>query len=334
MIKVAIVGFGGIAQAAHMPGYVELEKEGKAKLVAVCDVDPTRFDAKLEINLASATDTLPDTVKRYTDWQEMLDNEEIDMVDLCVPTFLHADLTVALLERGVNVLCEKPMSLSSTDCRRMCEAAKNSGKQLMIGQCIRFCDHYTYLKEAVADGRFGKVKGGIFRRLSTPPVWGWENWFMDYDRSHGCVLDLHIHDVDFAQYAFGLPMTVSCTTADITSGRDIAHSTLHYNDFALTVIGDWSQEGLPFTAEYRIAFEKATVDYSNDKVTVYPRGGEAFSPELDNTSFYVKEIRYFVDSLETGAENTKNKPESAAASVGLIEALCTSADNDGQPVTI
>ena len=332
MIKVAILGFGGIAQSAHLPAYVELEKEGKAKLVAVCDIDPARFDTKLSINLAEAKDTLPESVHRYTDWHEMIKIEEIDMVDICLPTFLHADTAIELLNGGYHVLSEKPMSLCYEDCLRMCKAAETSGNRLMIGQCIRFCDQYTFLKDAVEDGRFGKIKTGLFRRMSRPPIWGWDNWFMDYERAHGCVLDMHIHDIDFIQYTLGLPQAVSCTTQDIYSRRDIAHTKLHYPDFAISVIGDWSQEGLPFTADYRVAFENATVDYKDDKVTVYPRDGEPYSPELDNTSFYSKEIRYFVDMLQNGTENIINRSESAALSVKLVEELCKSADLNGQVV--
>ncbi len=334
MIKVAIIGFGGIAQSAHLPAYLKLEKEDKARLVAVCDIDPKRFEGKTSINLGESDNVLPATTHLYTNYEEMLQNEEIDMIDICVPTFLHAKTAIEMLERGYHVLSEKPMSLCYEDCTRMCEAAKKSGKQLMIGQCIRFCDEYTYIKDAFEDGRFGKVKTGRFRRLSEPPYWGWDNWFMDYNRSHGCILDLHIHDIDFIQYAFGMPKAVSCNTVDITSGRDVAHSTLHYDDFVLTAVGDWSLEKMPFTADFTIAFEKATVEYANWKLTVYPRGGEAFSPEMDPTGFHTKEICAFVDMLENGTENTVNLPESAAKSVWLVEKLCESADNGGQVIKL
>ena len=211
----------------------------------------------------------------------------------------------------------------------MINAAEKSGKKLMIGQCLRFSNKYNYLKKVISENTFGKVKSGVFRRLSSPPVWGWDNWFMDYNRSHGCILDMHIHDIDMIRYLFGEPESVSCFTQDIYSGKDIAHSTLSYSDFSMLAIGDWSQEGLPFTADYRVAFEKATIDYSDGTVTVYPRGGNPFKPELEDEDFYYNEIEFFVENISSGEANTTNSPESAAMSVKLINALIASAENNG-----
>ncbi|MBQ3133727.1 MAG: Gfo/Idh/MocA family oxidoreductase [Clostridia bacterium] len=330
MIQVAIIGFGGIAKTAHLPVYQALEKEGKVKLVAVCDVNPDRFTENMEINIGGGEEGLSEDVARYTDWREMVEKENFDMVDLCVPTFLHADLAVEMLERGYHVLSEKPMSLTYDDCLVMCRTADEVDRRLMVGQCLRFGNEYRYLKEVIEHRTFGKVLSGTFRRMSGPPVWGWDNWFMDESRSGGCVLDMHIHDVDMSRYLFGEPVAVSCVTQEVYGTRDIAHSRLFYDGFSMLIVGDWSQEGLPFTCDYRVAFEKATVDFANGKITVYPRGGEAYTPEWEANNFYEAEIKYFVDMLENGNENTANPPESAAESVRLIRALCASADAGGQ----
>ncbi|MBR4072676.1 MAG: Gfo/Idh/MocA family oxidoreductase, partial [Clostridia bacterium] len=179
MIKVAMIGFGGIAQAAHLPAYINLEKQGKAKLVAICDIDEKRFTAKMEINIGGAETSVGEEIKKYTDWREMLKKEDVDMVDICLPTFLHADTAIEALNMGYHVLSEKPMSLCYEDCLRMCDAAKKADKKLMIGQCLRFGDDYNFLKEAIENNTFGKVLSGTFRRMSGPPIWGWDNWFMD-----------------------------------------------------------------------------------------------------------------------------------------------------------
>lgn len=330
MIRVAILGFGGIAQAAHLPAYQKLEKEGKAKLVAVCDIDPARFEGNMEINIGGGDAALSDGVGKYTDWKEMVEKETFDMVDICVPTYLHADMAIEMLNRGYHVLSEKPMSLCYEDCLRMCEAARSADRRLMIGQCLRFGNEYAFLKDAIENNTFGKAVTGMFRRMSGPPIWGWDNWFMDYERSHGCVLDMHIHDVDMVRHLFGEPEAVSCNTQDIYSRRDVAHTQLYYPEHTMLVIGDWSQQGLPFTCDYRVAFEKATVDFAAGQITVYPREGEAYTPDWQPNNFYESEIEYFVDMLESGAANTLNPPESAARSVKLIAALCESADKKGE----
>ena len=329
MTKVAIIGFGGIAKAVHLASYLKLEKDGKVNLVAVCDICPESFEEKAEINIGGADLGISEKVNKYTDWREMLKNEKVDIVDICLPSYLHSDTACEAIKAGYHVLCEKPMSLSYGNCLKMIEAANQSGKKLMIGQCLRFSTNYNYLKKVISDNTFGKVKGGVFRRQSCPPVWGWDNWFMDYNRSHGCILDMHIHDIDMIRYLFGEPESVSCFTQDIYSGKDIAHSTLSYSDFSMLAIGDWSQEGLPFTADYRVAFEKATIDYSDGTVTVYPRGGNPFKPELEDEDFYYNEIEFFVENISSGEANTTNSPESAAMSVKLINALIASAENNG-----
>ena len=330
MIKAAFIGFGSIAHVAHLPAYLELEKEGKVKLVAVCDVREDQFAAQeMQNNMSSSSCAIGADVHTYTDWQEMLQKEDIDMVDICVPTFLHADIATKVLKAGHNVLCEKPMSYTYSLCEQMIAAAKESGKQLMIGQCLRFSAHYNYLKKLVDEGTYGKVLGGVFHRLSAPPTWGWENWYMDYTKAQGAITDLHIHDIDMIRYLFGEPQAVSCNTMDICSKKDSAFSTLYYDGFTMHAVGDWSLEGMPFAADFRVSFEKATVAFAGGEITVYPRGGEAFVAPVTDGSFYTNEIRFFVEHLLSGEENTVNSPESAAGTIRLIEALIASSDNGG-----
>ncbi len=330
MVRVALIGFGGIAKTSHLGSYLTLEKEGKVKLVSVCDIDPKRFEEKLQLNIGTSDIELDDSVTKYTDWREMLANEEVDLVDICLPTFLHAETTVEVLNMNYNVLCEKPMSLFYEDCCKMVEAAKKSGKKLMIGQCLRFSNKYNYLKKLVADKTYGEVKSAVFHRFSGPPVWGWENWFMNYDRSHGCINDMHIHDIDIIRAIFGEPESVSCCSQDVYAPKDIAHSTLLYPGFSVLAMGDWSKEGMPFSAEFCVGFENATVQLANDTITIYPRGGEAFVADIEPDDFYFSEIKFFVENIESGEENTVNTPESAATSVKLIETLIESSNNNGK----
>jgi predicted dehydrogenase len=108
MLRVALIGFGGIAQSSHLPAYRNLQERGKVKLVAACDIDPKRFSTKMEINIGSAEDEEQMDFNKYSNWEEMLAQEEVDMVDICLPTFLHAEIAIELLNRGYNVLCSSP----------------------------------------------------------------------------------------------------------------------------------------------------------------------------------------------------------------------------------
>lgn len=331
MLKICILGYGGIART-HKAGYKsELEDKGIGKLVAVCDIDAARFDAKIDINLSS-DDGSAKEFNTYTDLDEMLEKEQPDIVSITLPTFLHKEKAIYIMKKGFNVFCEKPMSLCYSDCLEMLAAAKECGRKLMIGQCLHFFPEYEYLKEVIADGRFGRVRSGYMSRLSGPPIWGWNNWYMDTVNSGGCLLDMHIHDVDFARYALGEPKKVSCISKSGYSGYESAFTTLYYDDFAVTAIGDWSLKGFDFEASFRFAFEKATVLWKDGKLTVYPTEDKKYEVELKAQNGYGAEVAYFADVIMNGKENTKNNPESAALSIKLAETLRKSADLGGEIV--
>lgn len=332
MIRVAMIGFGGIANAAHFPPYKKLESEGKARLVAVCDIDEARFHGKAKINIGESAEGLEKSFTPYTDWRKMLAAETVDMVDICLPTFLHAEVATEVLSMGYPVLSEKPMALNFAECQKMLEASQKSGKKLMIGQCLRFSNNYNFLKKAIEENTFGKLRTGIFRRFSAPPLWGWQNWYMDIQKSGGALQDLHIHDVDMIRYLLGEPQAVSCDTTDFYSGDDVVYSRLFYKDATVLAIGDWSREGCDFKADFTVSFEKATVTLGKEGVMVYPRGGAAYKAEVEGNDFYEAEIRYFAQLLENGGDNTENPPESAAMTIKLIETLRESARRGGEKI--
>ena len=331
MLKAAIIGFGGIAQS-HKNGYIKLEQEGKVKLVAACDIRKEAFEKIAEINLKSDITQKAD-FNCYTDLEEMLAKESIDFVDICVPTFLHKDLSVKMLNKGYNVLCEKPMALNSEDCKVMLEAEKKSGKHFMIAQCLRFFPGYEYLKECIDDRRYGKVISGFFQRLSPPPTWGWENWFMDGQKSGGCITDLHIHDIDMIRYLFGEPEAVSCRATSTISCYDTVQTALYYGGLPIMAIGDWTLANIPFAASYRVGFEKATLVFEKKNVTVYPKdGSEAYIPPISGYDGYTGEIAYFCDIIEGKVKNEKNPASSAATTIRLIDVLRQSADRNGEKI--
>ena len=332
MLKGGLIGFGGIARA-HRKGYLNLEKLGKASLVAACDINPDAFQRKIKINIDEGSVKAAEHIHFYTDVDEMLRGESLDFIDICVPSFLHSKITVDMLRRGYPVLCEKPMALTSRDCDEMIRASEESGKALMIGQCLRFHPAYNFVKDAIDGNRFGKLVSAFFSRISAPPVWGWENWFMTPERSGGCITDLHIHDVDMIRYLFGEPETVSCHASTSVCLHDTVHTAFGYGSVPVTAIGDWALSGIPFSASYRISFEQATVVYEQDTVTVYPKDGSAAYPvSLDHVSAYEGEISYFCDVVTGAVKNTRNPATSAATTIRLIEHMRQSADAAGERI--
>lgn len=332
MLKAALIGFGGIAKA-HRKGYANLKKQGIVQLVCACDIDPKAFSRKVTINIDEGTTELEESIAFYTDLDQMLAEQEFDFADICAPTYVHAELAQKLLRRGYHVLSEKPMALHFSDCEAMMQAAEESGKELMIGQCLRFDPGYGYLKAAVEDGRFGAVQGAFFNRISPPPVWGYQNWFMNPELSGGCLTDMHIHDVDMARYLFGEPQAVSCCASTTVCLHDAVHTSFRYDSFPVTAVGDWTQDGIRFVAGFRVNFEKATLVQEKGVLTVYPKdGSEKQEISLPKVSGYEGEIAYFCDVITGKTANLKNPASSAANTIRLIECMRESADNGGKIV--
>ena len=334
MLKAALIGFGGIAKA-HRKAYANLKKQGVAQLVCACDIDPDAFSRKVTINIDAGATELEESIAFYTDLDRMLAEQTFDFVDICAPTYVHAELSKKLLRAGYHVMCEKPMALSFVDCTEMMRAATEEGRELMIGQCLRFDPKYEYLKAAVEDGRFGAVQSAFFSRLSAPPVWGYQNWFMNPDLSGGCLTDMHIHDVDMVRYLFGEPQAVSCHASSPICRHDAVHTTFFCGDIPVTAIGDWTQTGIRFTAGYRVGFETATLILEGGVLTVYPKdGGEKYEVETEKVSGYQGEIAYFCDVITGKSENLKNPASSAAKTIRLIECMRESVENGGKAVSV
>lgn len=335
-VKVAIIGFGGIARA-HNAGYKLLAKEGApVKLVAVCDIDLSAFNSQLSINIDTGDGGLMSDIHTYTSVDELIEKEDFDMADICLPSFLHKEFAVKLLKAGKHVLSEKPMALSSEQCEEMLKAQAETGKRFMIGQCLRFNSVYSYLKDCVESGVFGKAKHLFMERLSAQPRWGFEHWFENTERCGGCILDMHIHDVDMARYLFGEPKAVSSWTLDADVKWAVENTRLYYDDVMVVINGSWDESrSTKFKSPFRARFEKASVIYENGVLTVYPDEGEPFKPELPETNHMAEEIRFLAGLiLDPDARNEKNPPESACATVKLIEKLRESAAKNGEIVTL
>jgi len=334
MLKAAIIGFGSISRS-HRKEYLKLEALGKVKLTCAYDVDPEAFARVVKNNLENPSKALPEHLQYYTDLDEMLSKEEIDFVDICVPTYWHREMAVKLLTRGYHVLCEKPMALCYDDCVAMIQAAKDAKKELMVGQCLRFYPAFDAIKSMVEEQRYGALQGAFFTRLSSLPTWGWKNWFADPALSGGGVTDFLIHDVDMIRYLFGEPDAVSGRGVSPFSLYDAVHASLYYQSVPITAIADWTRVGVPFSASCSINFEQATVLFDGQTLTVaHKEDGRNEIIPLSDESGYFGEISYFCDVIEGKTKNIKNPPQSAALSVKLVGEICKSADESGSIIKI
>ena len=314
MLKVALVGVGGIS-GAHIPVW---DAMGDAELIALCDIRPEQMNKY-------------DDKRRYTDFEEMLEKERIDILDICLPTYLHADYSVKAMEKGINVICEKPISLKHEDVARVYDAAKMNNVKFMIAQVLRFWPEYEVVKKLYDEKTYGKLLSGSMSRLGCYPSWSWDGWMMDEKRSGLVPFDLHIHDLDFMVYAFGKPKNVTDFRAK-RPDQDYISAVYEFNGFHITSEASWYASLYPFTAKFLFQFENAVVAFENGKMTVYERGGKVFSPisesdsdtgeiGLPSSNAYANEINYFAECVKSGKNPDKVKPEELETVIDILNNL-------------
>ncbi|MBQ4641163.1 MAG: Gfo/Idh/MocA family oxidoreductase [Oscillospiraceae bacterium] len=329
MLKFAIVGLGGLGKS-HLTFYFNVKKHKDVELVALCDIDPEQLQKKVELNIGTAT--VPVDLSQYhlyTDMDEMLEKESLDFIITAVPTYLHAELAVKAMDKGIHVFSEKPMALNLEQCQSMVDAAKRNNVKLQIGQCIRFSPQYQCLRDLVRSGKYGKVIRAEFTRISAAPLWSWNNWFMNFDMSGGAVLDLHVHDVDFVQWTFGMPKSVMSMASHYESGFDAITSNYGYDGFYVTTMTDWSlAPGYPFTTSGIVSCEGATIVLSQDEhacVSVFERGVNDGKSNIHHIptynegdlNYYELEMIEFIDCIEKKRDSDIISAESTMDSIRL-----------------
>ena len=190
IVKVGIIGCGGIANGKHMPS---LAKVPNVQMVAFCDIIPERAEK------AKAKFGTPDA-KTYTDYKELLADKEIEVVHVLTPNREHADITIDALYAGKHVMCEKPMAKTAADAKRMLDAAKATGKKLTIGYQHRQKPQSIYAKKYIDSGAIGEIYYAnclAIRRRGTP------NWgvFLDEEaQGGGPIIDIATHSLDLTLY--------------------------------------------------------------------------------------------------------------------------------------
>ena len=198
-IRIAVIGCGSIAKYRHL---IEYNNNTQVEIVAVCDINEARVKETAEKYRAKA----------YTSYKILLASENIDAVSVCLPNYLHAPVSIAALNAGAHVLCEKPMATSREEAEQMIEAARRSNKKLMIGHNQRFVSSHQKAKRLIEQGEVGKIYS--FRTSfghGGPEGWsaeGADSWFFKKDQAFiGAMGDLGVHKADLLRYLLGEEFT-------------------------------------------------------------------------------------------------------------------------------
>lgn len=324
MIKVGLIGCGFMG-GMHAACYKALENLG-VQVTAVADVRAQYAD-ELAAKSGAAV---------YATGMELIEKADVDVVDVCLPTHLHVSHAVAAMRAGRDVFVEKPICISDEEMALIQKVKDETGRKVQVGQVIRLWTEYVWLKQTADSGKYGRILAANFKRLSALPTWASEGWLMQPELSGGVAVDMHVHDVDYVRYLMGEPDRVQAQAYRDEAGL-IQNITALYGygrDVSVCIEAGWNYPAsFPFTAEYRVKFEKATVVLKGGVLTVYPNEGEPFTPELpqeyqgDNDiggnisslGGYYNELKYFIEGIKGEHPLTVATVEEAVKSVRLVK---------------
>lgn len=292
----------------HYLAWKQLARQMDLEVVAIADCRKELLD--------KAAKHFPNA-KTYEFGMDLIKNEELDIADICLPSYMHADHAIAAMEKGMNVFSEKPVCLSKEDGKRLLETEKRTGVKAMVGQVIRSWPEYLYLKKVYEEKKLGKLKSIVMQRTSNNVLWGFDNWFQDEERSGSVVLDLHVHDLDFLRYMLGEPDRFDVRATAFESGMiNQIITTYEFGNVFVTTEGMWDvSTAVPFEASFHACFEEGSVFYNGNKeetLTVYKKDGTKEVPDLSaefneksneaginisDLGPYHAELKYFAECL-------------------------------------
>ncbi len=331
-VRVGVAGLGFMG-ATHIAAYQAAAKAGfPCKLVAVADRKASRRRGELwdvggnAVSDVSAQQLAFDAsqVRGHETADALINDPDIDLISICTRTDTHVDLAVRAMQAGKHVLVEKPIALKPQDVRKVIDASTATGKLAMPAMCMRFWPGWNWLKDRIADGKYGKCHSATFQRLASQP--NWSPFYSDGARSGGALFDLHIHDADFVQWCFGKPASVtSAGRVGSTGAIDHVTTLYHYENGPAHVVaeGGWDHaQGFAFRMRYVAVFEHATADFdlTRSPQLLLCQNGESKPVELENLSGYDGEIRHMVSAIAKGEKKLLATMEDAEAVTQLLTA--------------
>lgn len=353
-IKIGIIGCGGIANGKHLRA---IENVDFLDPVAFCDIIEERA-----VNTAKKYGS-PDA-KIYTDYKELLKDEEIVAVHVCTPNRSHSFITIDALEAGKHVLCEKPMAKTYAEAKAMYEASVRTGKKLSIGYQSRWRDDALYLKQCCDNGELGEIyyARALAIRRRAVPTWG--VFLNEYEQGGGPLIDIGTHALDLTLWMmnnYKPKMVVGTKYKKLGDQRNTANAwgdwdpekytvedsafgfVVMENGATISVESSWAINiANPIEASTLLAGTKGGADMFDDLRINYVKNGRQVieKPNFDagGVAFYEGssddpaelECRAFYDSVINDKE-LSTKPEQAMVVTQILEAIYKSAET-GKPV--
>ena len=324
MINVAVIGFGFMG-VTHT---INIMRNEKLCLRAIIDPNGQGVADKVNAKTGNFSSGQVDAtamlkIPVYRTLNECLKNQEIDAVHICVHTDLHFEIAMEAMNRGLHVFVEKPLCLRLDDGWLLVALAKQKKVKLMVGHVVRFMPAYRKLKEWIDSKEFGALKFISLTRFSGLPSWGqWKEKQQKFGSSGGALFDLVIHDIDFLNYALGIPLKIEAVChPGALSSQDYVSAHWYFSDVTAKVEGgNTFHSSFPFQAGYMAQFENASVVYSSripDFIQVCDNERIHEIPAGDASDGFYKEIDYFADCIENDVEPLECTPASSLKSIEL-----------------
>ena len=282
--------------------------------------------------------------KVYSSLDEML--PEVDVVDICSPTHLHHDMALKAAAAGKHIICEKPLARTTRQAQEIVTACRKAGVQLLVAHVVRFFPEYALAYSAVAEGQIGKP--GVIRlhRGSYRPKKPAGNWFLDEVKSGGILMDLMIHDYDYARWIAGEVESVSArrlTELHLEAPVDYGLVILSHRSGALShIAGAWAYPPPTFRTHLEIAGDRGLIEFDSDGTApiqnLILKSGNSHAPDVALPSSPVSESPYTTQIKEFYAALAEGKPARVSAADGLaavqIADAAIQSAHSGRPVKL
>lgn len=214
----------------------------------------------------------------YADYADLVN--DVDIVDICTPTPLHKPMVLAAAKSGKHVICEKPVAMTLEDARAMVDACDAAGVRFFVGMVVRFFPQYRLVKELVAQGRIGRLGVLRLRRVAYVPHKSGDNWYLDETRSGGMVVDLMIHDFDYARWLAGEVERVYARRSQSTEGAaQYVQAIIRFRSGAIALVeGGWAYPPGVFRTGLDVSGTDGLIEWSSDQ----PAPVQTFLPAARN----------------------------------------------------
>jgi UDP-N-acetylglucosamine 3-dehydrogenase len=275
-------------------------------------------------------------VASYTDPFELVNHPELDAIDICLPTNLHAQYSTAALAQGKHVFCETPVAYHLAEAEQMAQAAAASGKMLLVALFDRFQADYRYIHDFIEAGHLGRPRV-VFANRRTASVWG-SGWNENF------ILDLMIHDIDYVYWLLGKPLAVTGRAlGKAENGWGQVWIALEYEAASAVIEGSGIMPlSFPFSTSLRVVGEEGAIDlnwywggnFPISEVKYYPQKGEPEILSIQGYDPYEAECRYFVDCVQGKADPSLLGISAACGSLNIAQAARESLENNGERIEL